>query len=723
MILLRTLGTLSVRTSEGDALGSVSGRSKRLALLVYLAAARPAGPRRRDALLALFWPEADDARARGALRQSLKVLHDALGDGALLGLGSDAVACNPSRVWCDAAAFDVACDAGRYAEALRLYLGEFLPGFSIPEAPDFDSWMTDMRQRLQTRAASAAAILADEATSAGDLTPASQWAAKALDLAPDDEGALVRLIVLLDRQGQRALALDAYERCAARLERDLGVQLSAATQQLGRALRLGGRRAHEPGMAALRVPTGRPSVAVLPLLNLSGDVEFEYFCDGMTEELIADLASVPGLSVAARTSSFAFKGRNDDVRRIGARLGVEHVIEGSIRRDAERIRITVQIIDAGSGFHEWADTFEYPLAQAVRVPEEIARRLAPALGKELSAPRHRRASRESADRDAYLLFLRGQFHLYKRSPSDLKKAQLLFEQAITRDPAYAAAYGGLANALVALPVYCGVPTADCLPRALDVAATALSLDPNLAGAHSARSLALAMYTWNWEESETSALRALETDPQDVVLRSVYAFYVLAASGRFDEALAEARRARDADPLSLPANAYVGYVGYLARRYGVAEHAARAALELHDSFPLARWVLEMTLEELGRLDEAVSHARALASSSGGSPMFEAHLARALARAGARTDARALLTALETSLPEPSPVWYWLAGVYGALGETELGMECLEKAVLHRSNFLVFVGVHPTLDPLRAHPRFADVLTTVLGPDNAAVTLAP
>jgi len=721
VIQLRTLGTLSVRTSDGTEVHALSGRSKRLGLFVYLAAARPSGPRRRDALLALFWPETGEVRARGALRQSLKVLRDSLGDGALLGLGTDAVACNSSSVWCDAAAFDAACDGGRHAEAVRLYAGDFLPGFSIPDAPEFESWLTDTRQRLQSRAASAAGVLADEATSTGDLGSASQWAARTLELAPDDEEALVRLVLLLDRQGQRALALNAYERFAARLQRELGLQLSPATQQLGRALRLGGRRAHDPGPSTGIAPDDRPSVAVLPLLNLSGDGDFDYFCDGMTEELIADLSAVPGLQVAARTSSFAFRGRSEDVRRIGARLGVGRVIEGSVRRAADRVRITVQIIDARTGFHEWADTFEYPLADAERVPEEISKRLAPALGKHLGAPSRTRVSRESVDREAYLFFLRGQFHLYKRSPTDLLKAQTLFEQAISRDNRYAAAYGGLANALVAMPVYCGIPTGLCLPRALEVAEAALSLDAALSSAHSARSLAIAMYTWDWRASEASALRALETDPQDVVLRSVYAFYVLAGSCRFDEALVEASRARDADPLSLPANSYVAYVAYLARRYDLAEASARAALELHEGFPLARWVLEMTLEELGRFEEAVAGAQALCRASPENAMFRAHHARALARSGSPAEARDLLLQLRTSLPEDSPVWYWLATVHGALGELDRGLECLEQAVRYRSNFLVFVAVHPTLDPLRGDPRFREVLRTVGRVDNAAVTL--
>ncbi len=710
MIELRTLGTLNIEGSGGNSLATIQGRSRRLALLVYLAAARPAGPQRRGALLTLFWPEAEAAHAHAALRQSVRVLRNALGERAIRGLGRDALVCDSELLWCDAAAFDAACDAGRHMEALRLFAGEFLAGFSIPGAPEFDTWMMSMRARLQARAAAAATTLAEEADAAGELAPASEWAARTLEFDPDNEAAMVRLALMLDRQGERARALDVHDAFTAHLRRDFGVGPSPETQRLGRALRASGR----PKAGALWThssaehPPG--SIAVLPFLNLGDDADFEYFCDGMTEELIADLSSFKGLSVAARTSSFAFKGRNDDVRRIGSRLGVSHLVEGSIRRTGERVRVTAQLIDVESGFHRWADTFEMPLADAVNLPGEVFRRIAPALEREV-ASRSRRPSRGTSDRDAYLLFLRGQFHLYKRSPADLEKARALFEEAVERDPLYAAAHGGLANALVALPVYCGVSTGDCLPRALETAALALALDPDLASAHSARSLGLAMYAWDWKGSEESALRALENEPQDVVLRSLYAFYVLAHAGRFEAALAEAAKARDADPLSLPANAYVAYIAYLARRHDLAEATCRATLELNGTFPLALWVLEMTLEELGRTSEAVRLARSLAEATQGSPMFTAHLARALARAGATSEAQTLSASVEAELPPKSPVWYWLAGVHGALGEVDKGLAALERAVKARSNFLVFAAVHPTLDPLRGSTRFQAILRTL------------
>jgi tetratricopeptide (TPR) repeat protein len=383
------------------------------------------------------------------------------------------------------------------------------------------------------------------------------------------------------------------------------------------------------------------------------------------------------------------------------------VVEGSIRRVDSLLRVTLQLIDAESGFHHWADSVDFPLADALRMPQTLVRRLAPALHASLLGAGTPRAPLQTGDRDAFLAFLRGRYHLYRRSPADLVRSVELFEQALSLDPGYAAARGGLALALATLPVYAGTPTHAVLPRALEVATDALGADPELATAHLARALAQAMYHWDWEGAEVSALRAVESEPADSIHRSTYALYALAAGGRFEQALVEAERAREADPLSLPANAYVGYVAYLARRFELADRVCRSTLELDPRFPLGLWIHEMVLEQLGPADRAVEAARRLAVDHPESALFRAHLARALARAGDH-EARGELRKLEGQLSGDHPVWYWVAGVRGALGDVEGGLDALEHALEIRSNFLVFAAVHPTLDPLRSHPRFAAVL---------------
>ena len=709
MFELRTLGTLQIRGSDGRPVEALQRRSRRLALLVYLAVDRPVGPKRRDTLLAMFWPEAAPERARGALRQALQTLGDALGPGVLVGRGSDSVGCNASEIWCDARALERASEAGRNAEVLRLFGGDFLPGVSADGAPEFDAWVDDQRLRLRKLAVQSATVLAEEAEATGSLDAAVGWAERATGLAPDDESALLRLLRLLRRQGRRVHALTAYAEFRDRVRRDLGTEPSSTVQAAAEALRRQGglpTAAPDPEVIEPSRSVTR-SVAVLPLLNLSGDGEFEYFTDGLTEELTAELSLLPEISVAARTSSFAFRSRNDDIRIIGRRLGVGSVVEGSIRRIDSALRVTLQLIDAESGFHRWADSVDFPLADALRMPQTLVRRLAPALHASLLGVRQARASLQTAEREAFLAFLRGRYHLYRRSPEDLLRSVELFERALSLDPRYAAALGGLALALASLPVYTGTATHSVLPRALEVAQQALDADPELSTAHLARALALAMYRWDWEGAEVSALRAVESEPTDSIHRSTYALYALAGSGRFEQALIEAGRAREADPLSLPANAYVGYIAYLARKFELADQACRSTLELDPRFPLGLWIHEMVLEQLGPPARAVEAARRLVVDHPDSALFRAHLARALARAG-DPEARDELRKLEGQLSDDHPVWYWVAGIHGALGDVARGLEALEHAVEIRSNFLVFAGVHPTLDPLRGNPRFGAIL---------------
>jgi TolB-like protein len=707
MFELRTLGIVQIRGSDGRPVEALQGRSRRLALLAYLAIDRPVGLKRRDTLVALFWPDASPERGRGALRQALQTLADTLGPQVLLGRGSDSVGCNAAEVWCDARVLERASEAGRHAEVLRLFGGDFLPGFSVSGAPEFEAWVDDHRLRLRALAARAAAILAEEAEADDEVDGAVGWAERAVELAPDDESALLRLLQLLYRLGRPLHGLEAYASFRERARRELGVEPSAAVKAAAAALLQTGSAVVIPMQ---RVPPQASdvtrSVAVLPLLNLSGDAEFEYFTDGLTEELIAELSVLPDILVAARTSSFAFRARNDDVRVIGRRLGVNTIVEGSIRRVDSLLRVTLQVIDAGTGFHRWSDSVDFPLAEALRMPQALVRRLAPAIHGSLLGSGQPRAPLQTDNREAFLAFLRGRYHLYRRSPADLLQSVELFERARALDHEYAAAHGGLALALATLPVYAGTPTETVLPRALEVAQVGLDSDPELATAHLARALALAMYRWDWEGAEASAVRALEGQPPDPIHRSTYALYVLAASGRFEQALLEAERARDADPLSLPANAYVGYVAYLARRYELADQMCRTTLELDPRFPLGLWIQEMVLEH-GQPDRAVEVARRLVADHPDSPLFRAHLARAMSVAG-DPEAREELRRLVQNLSADHPVWYWIAGVHGALGDVEGGVQALEHALAIRSNFLVFTAVHPTLDPLRAHPRFAGIL---------------
>lgn len=705
MLELRTLGSVDLR-GPGGPVGGLLGRSKRLGLLVYLAASRPPGPRRRARLLELFWPDSPPDRSRAALRQSLQLLANELGPDALEGRGTDAIALREQALWCDVPALERAAAAGRDTEVLALFRGDFLDGFHLAGCPEFDAWCSETRLRTRQLAARAARTLARDAGRVGDWEQGSAWALRWLELEPDDEDALRASLDFLSRQDRRAQALELYAAFEARLRRQLGVSPSDETRARVASLRTPG--APERGGAPAPVDVAPPpaSVGVLPLLNLTGDRELDWFCDGITEELIAELALLPGIAVAARTSSFAFRGRTVDVREIGRRLGVATLVEGSVRHAGPSLRFTVQLVETRSGFHLWADGFEQSMQDALRTPGELARRIALALRRRLLSPA-RLPSRDTEDREAFLLFLRGQHHMFRRSPRDLARSVELFSGACERDPRYAAARGGLALALASLPVYCGTPTALACPRALEEADRALARDPALSSAHLARCLAQSMFLWDWPGAEVSVRASIAAAPADPFPRSIHGFYVLSHDGRFERAIAEASAAREADPLSLPAISYLGYVAYLARDWRRAEAAAREALELDPGFPLALWVLEMTLEARGETEEALEVARRLVAGSEASPLFRAHLARSLALAGDAT-ARTELARVVAALGPDSPVWYWVAGVHAALGELDAGLEALRRAEDTRSNFLVFAAVHPTLDAFRADPRFQELL---------------
>lgn len=393
MVELRILGSVRLQASDGRDAEALVRRAKRTALLAYLAAAFPRGPHRRDKLLALFWPESDAAHAQAALNQALYVLRAALGDEALVSQGDNAVGLNGEAVWCDAAAFEAALDAGRPRDALALYRGDLLEGFFITGAPEFERWLERERARLRERASEGAWSVAEERAAAGDTLEAERWARRAADLLPADEAVARRLMTFLHRLGDRAAAIRAYEEFASRLSREYELEPSAETQALAAAIREeqghvperqravgvlasdegsataagatppAPRQAGAPwrafgarkrvaavlalvvssllagGWFLVRPQLGARSDAaartpkrlmVLPFVNL-GPAEDEYFADGITEEIAARLAAIDRFRVIGRTSANAYKGTKKTLREIGTELGVDYVVEGAIR--------------------------------------------------------------------------------------------------------------------------------------------------------------------------------------------------------------------------------------------------------------------------------------------------------------------------------------------------------------------------------------------------------
>ena len=452
------------------------------------------------------------------------------------------------------------------------------------------------------------------------------------------------------------------------------------------------------------------SIAVLPFVNMSSDTEQEYFSDGLTEELLNVLAQLPELRVAARTSAFAFKGKDVSVDSVGRALRVAHVLEGSVRKSGDQVRITAQLIDARTGFHLWSRTYDRSLKDIFAVQDEISRAIVDALRLQLAVPGGTSLVRaRTTDPEAYTLYLRGRYAWNKRTPEGLQQAVQYFLRATERDPQFAAAFSGLADSYLSLTDYGLLSPAEGLPKVRAAAERALALDSTLAEAHN--SLAhLYLHDWKWDAAEREFRRALSLDPG---YAPTYHWYSLAltAVGRLNEAVETMVQAQRLDPLSLRMNADLGMAFYAARQYDRAIEQEKKTLELEPNLPVAHWIMGMAYEQKGMYGQAAEAFRQALAIRPGNPNYLASLARAHALAGNPSEARKLLDELlaQTRTGDASP--FFIALVYTALGEKDSAFQWLDRAVAERSGSIRYLKVEPRLDSLREDPRFGQLLTAV------------
>ena len=483
------------------------------------------------------------------------------------------------------------------------------------------------------------------------------------------------------------------------------------------------------GIAAIRQRDAAPvspvasasssALAVLPFADLSPEGDQEYFSDGITEELINRLAQVDGLSVVARTSAFAFKGTQVDIRDVGRRLNVGTVLEGSVRKSGSRIRITAQLIGVADGYHIWSNTYDRDMEDMFAVQDEIARAIVQALTGTLAVAKVGSAAEPAVEPAAYDLFLKGRHSLYlkgrynwyRRTEEGIRTALSYFEQAVTIAPDFARAHAGLADAYAVLGFYDYLAPDEAFPKAEAAARRAQELDPALAAPHSTLGYVALYYHWDWPRAEQEFLRSIELDASYSTAHQWYANF-LTAMARFDEAEREMRLAQEIDPLSLIANAALGWVYYFAGDNERAIEQCRQTLELDANYAVAMLWSGWALEELGRVDEAIEQYTLAVSSTSGSTIYVAALARAHALAGNRASAAELLRGIEardrTGGYVPS---YEVAKVYEALGQRDRAMEWLERAHGERSHSMVFLQVDPQLRALRDDPRFRDLVARV------------
>jgi len=475
------------------------------------------------------------------------------------------------------------------------------------------------------------------------------------------------------------------------------------------------------GWLALRATGGqggRPdlsAIAVLPLVNTTGNPRDEYFSDGMTDELVAALSRVEGLRLASRTSTFAFKGRRDvDVREIGRRLGVGAVLEGTVRRDGQRLRLGAQLTSTSDGLSLWSETYEREVEDVFAVQDEIAGAIVTALaprlvaadGAPLSPDTSAIATRSrTSDLEAYDLYLRGRWYWHQRGEAALRAAARHFEDAIALDPGFAPAHAGLADVLALLPVYGATPADSAWPRAREAAERAIALDGTLADAHTTLGL-VHKSLGEWEESERALRRALALDPGSSTAHQWHA-EVLVLTGRLREAAAAARQAHQLDPLSPIVAAELGYMLTLAGEPEAGIAKGREAIALAPNLWTGHAFLGSSFLFAGRPAEAVAPLERAVELDRNVSLFRGVLACAYALTGRADDARPLIAELAREAEQggaASP----LAIAYIGLGEHESALDWLERAAESRDPYLLQMSLTPSwFDPIRAEPRFADV----------------
>jgi serine/threonine-protein kinase len=449
---------------------------------------------------------------------------------------------------------------------------------------------------------------------------------------------------------------------------------------------------------------------VLPFQNMSPDRDHEYLSDGLTEELINALTKVPGLRVAARTSSFQFRDLAADVREIGRRLDVSAVVEGSVRASGDSLRITAQLIDTRTGYHLWSDEFDRPARDVFAVQEDIARAVTGALRVHLAERiAETLVSAGTQSVEAHDLYLRGRYEWNKRSEEGMRAAKEAFERAVVIDPRYALAYAGLSDAWQLLPIYGQVPAKEGLANAKTAALRALALDSTLAEAHTALAVMHLEYDHDRDAAERRYRRAIEFNPGYATAHHWYALF-LVAGGRFQEAIAEAEQARRLDPLSRVINAAVGTVHLFSRDYVASIAEFRAILVTDPDWSSGLGMLGRALAAAGQYDEAIAQIQQALELSG-RPSHKALLAYTLAAAGRAAEARALLRQLRAPAAGSIVAPVDLAAVHVALGEHDEALRVLHLGVEERDEEMMYLKVDPRYDPIRRDPRFAEVLAAL------------
>jgi serine/threonine-protein kinase len=461
--------------------------------------------------------------------------------------------------------------------------------------------------------------------------------------------------------------------------------------------------------AASETKKSAKSIAVLPFANMSGDPENEYFSDGLAEELINALAALPDLRVAARTSAFQFRGRNADVREIGRQLSVDHVLEGSVRRAGNRLRITAQLISVHDGYHLWSERYDREMADVFDIQDDIATAIVKTIEPTLAGHGVSAAKRHTHNVAAFELYLRGRHLWHMRTSQSMHAAMECFERAIAIDEDYALAYAGMAESFGTMSLYGFVRPVEARPKAEAAAARAMALDPNLPEAHLAMALCKIWQSRNWVEAGRHLEEGLALQPDSSFLHAYYGFYLVQLR-RYDDGLAHALKATTLDSLAPFVHSCASVVAYIAGRYEEAVRHGDRSLELHPDFAMALYLTGFALCQLGRFDRAIERFERLAAVGGRHPIFIGLLGYIYGAAGRRDDAMALADELDrrraTEYVIPSAYLLVWAGLDERDRLHDALVECVKEGV---NGPAVVLWLSPHVTALNAEPRFAEIFS--------------
>lgn len=466
----------------------------------------------------------------------------------------------------------------------------------------------------------------------------------------------------------------------------------------------------QKGAAANAHPTQIRSMVVLPFENLSGDKDQQYFTDGMTDELIAHLAKIRSLRVISRTSSMEYKDTHKSLSQIARDLNVDAVVEGTVLRSGNRVRITAELVQIATDRHLWAETYESQLGDVLALQSQVASAIVNEIRISLTPEEQQRlASARPVSAESYEDYLKGRYYWNKRSEEGLTKAIEYFRLATEKDPHYALAFAGLADcySIIGSAIVGTVPSKDVATKAKVAALKALELDDTLAEAQTSLATVRFNYDWDWAGAAGGFRRSIELNPSYATAYQRYSLYLM-AMGRTEESLAQMSRARELDPLSISMNFSLGWRLYMARQYDKAIEQLHNTLDMDPNFALPRMVLGQAYEQKRAYQQAIAELQKAASISHDSPQMLGALGYAYSVAGQKSEAEKVLGQLMDQSKKQYVSPFYVAIVYAGLRENERALDWLEKAYQDRSNGVVFIKVDPQLDGLRTIPRFQALL---------------